>query len=857
MLQSACSIKATGRQVSRPKFQASGWHAVSVPSTVLAALVADGTYRDPYFGINLRSIPGATYPPKENFSVLPMPKDSPFRCSWWYRTEFQLPANLAGKYISLNFDGINNRANVWVNGRQIAGTREVAGAYRTYAFDVTPIVEPAKTNVVAVETFAQTETDLGINWVDWNPAPPDKDMGLWRKVYLRANGPVLIRYPQVATRFQPGSLESADLTVEAELRNATKETATGKLSGTIGQISFEQSVTLGPDESRTVRFTPGDFPQLRLLHPRLWWPAQMGPQNLYDLSLEFSASDGISDVAKTRFGIREITSELDGRGHRVFLVNGERLLIRGAGWAPDMLLRESPERMKTEFRYIRDLNLNTIRLEGKMETQEFFDLADEQGLLVMAGWSCCDYWERWEKWKPSDLTIGTSSLRSQIMRMRSHPSLLAWLNGSDNPPPANVEKAYIDVLKDADWFDPFLSSASAKETTVTGPSGVKMSGPYDYVGPDYWLTAGTRYGGASGFITETSGGPSIPPIGSLKKMLPREAIQRGSVEWNYHSGLLGFKDLNHLEEAMNAIYGSSAGIDDYERKAQAMAYDSERAMFEAYSRNKYETTGIIQWMLNNAWPSMIWHLYDYYLQPAGGYFGAKKACEPLHVMYSYDDRSVAVVNSRYANFSGLKVVAEVYDLALHRRFSQQSQVDVASDGVTRAFALPTGAFSDPAPVHFVKLDLEDSQGQELSSNFYWISAKQTVYDWSQTSYRFTPASSYEDFSALQTLDQTGPIEAHAVVEKGLEGPIVRVKLANHGKQLAFQLHLGIGNKNDDAEILPVLWQDNYIELMPGESREITAQFLAPNALGSHAELRLTGWNVTPQMIALTEETNRQ
>ncbi len=723
MLQSSCQVKAGGEQISRAGFRTSGWHAATVPSTVLAALVADGTYRDPYFGTNLLSIPGTNYPLGQNFSMLPMPKDSPFRCAWWYRTEFRLPAGYVGRHVWLHFDGINNRANVWLNGRRVADSSRVAGAYRTYEFEVTAMAQHDKPNVLAVETIAQTESDLGINWVDWNPAPPDKDMGLWRKVYLRASGAVIIRHPEVVTHFPPGSLDRADLTVEAEVQNATAQPVSGRLRGEIEQIAFEQNVTLEPRETRTVRFTPGEFPQLQVTRPKIWWPAQMGAQNLQDLSLRFETQEGVSDAARARFGIREVASEVDTRGHRVFRINGQKLLVRGAGWAPDMLLRESDERLKTEFRYIRDLNLNTIRLEGKMETEEFFNLADEQGVLVMAGWSCCDLWEKWDKWKDADLTIATASLRSQAMRMRSHPSVLGWLNGSDNPPPARVEKAYIEVLKETDWPNPYLSSASATTTPVTGPSGVKMTGPYDYVAPDYWLTADGKYGGAHGFITETSAGPSIPPIGSLDKMLPASAVQPGTVEWNYHAGLLGFKDFRHMEEAMKAIYGAPAGLEDYERKAQAMAYDSERAMFEAYSRNKYESTGIIQWMLNNAWPSLIWHLYDYYLQPAGGYFGAKKACEPLHVMYSYDDRSVAVVNSGYGAHPGWRRRRRSTILRLHRRFSQQSRVDVGADGVTRALTLLENAFADGSPIHFVKLKLESSTGQEVSTNFYWIPTK--------------------------------------------------------------------------------------------------------------------------------------
>ena len=88
-LQSSCKVAAKGAQISLPGFGTDGWHATTVPSTVVAALVADKTFPDPYFGENLRSIPGATYPIGKMFSVRPMPKDSPFRCSWWYRTEFR------------------------------------------------------------------------------------------------------------------------------------------------------------------------------------------------------------------------------------------------------------------------------------------------------------------------------------------------------------------------------------------------------------------------------------------------------------------------------------------------------------------------------------------------------------------------------------------------------------------------------------------------------------------------------------------------------------------------------------------------------------------------------------------------
>ena len=213
-------------------------------------------------------------------------------------------------------------------------------------------------------------------------------------------------------------------------------------------------------------------------------------------------------------------------------MNGKRILIRGGGWAPDMLLRQSPERLKTEFRYVRDLNLNAIRLEGPTESDAFFDLADEQGVLVMAGWTCCDYWQKWTDWKQSDIEIATASERSQIERLRAHPSMLAWLNGSDQPPPAAVERPFLAVLKELDWPNPVLSSASENITPITGRSGVKMRGPYDYTPPDYWLADTAKFGGAYGFATEISPGAAVPPLSSLRKMLPAEHVVPDDPVWN-------------------------------------------------------------------------------------------------------------------------------------------------------------------------------------------------------------------------------------------------------------------------------------------------------------------------------------
>ena len=633
---------------------------------MLAAQAAAGVIPDPYFGDNLRQIPGTTYPIGQDFSNLPMPADSPYHCGWWYRTEFTAPAMAAqdGRFW-LHFGGINYRAAIWVNGHKIADEQKVAGAYRTYDFDVTDVLKPGKTNVLAVETFAPTDKDLGINWVDWNPCPPDKDMGLWGAVNLVATGPVTLRSPLAVTHFEDDTLNIADLTVYAELHNAADHPVKGVVSGSAAGAAIEQPVELAAHEDRTVVFSPEQFPALRIHNPKLWWPYQMGEPHLERLTLKFTDQGHVTDEQSVDFGIREITSELTANGNRLFRVNGKRILIRGAGWSQDMLLRTNETRLRDQIRMVRDMNLNTIRLEGKLETEDFFHLADQQGILVMLGWCCCDHWEHWKEWTPEDHAIATASLRAQMLRLRYHASLLVWLNGSDNPPPADVETAYLQVESETHWPNPMLSSATSTPTTVTGESGVKMTGPYDYVDPSYWYY-GIHYGGAFGFNTETSPGPAIPSLASREKFLPDPKAWPPTPTWSLHYGGGEFVKLTVFDDAMNAVYAKPNSAAEYERMAQTMEYDSERAMFEAYSKNKYVSTGVIQWMLNNAWPSMIWHLYDYYLDADAGYFATKKACEPLHIQYSYDDRSIVVVNSTYQPVEGLHASLHVYNLALER-----------------------------------------------------------------------------------------------------------------------------------------------------------------------------------------------
>ena len=776
-----------------------------------------------------------------------MPQDSPYHCGWWYRKEFTAPAASAQQdRYWLHFGGINYRAEIWLNGHRIADSTQVAGAYRTYEFDVTGLLKPGQTNVLAVETFAPTEKDLGINWVDWNPCPPDKDMGLWGAVNLVATGAVTVRSPQAVTHFPENSLASADLTIYAELHNATDHAVKGIAAGSAAGVRFEQPVELAPNEDRTIVFSPQQFPQLLIHDPKLWWPYQMGQPHLERLTVSFSIQGQPTDEQSADFGFREITSELTANGSRLFRVNGKPILIRGGGWSQDMLLRSDEKRLRDQFRMVRDLNLNTIRLEGKLDTDEFFRLADEQGILVLAGWCCCDHWEHWKDWTPEDLAIAKASLRAQMLRLRHHPSLLVWLNGSDNPPPADVERAYLQIEAETHWPNPVLSSASSTPTTVTGESGVKMTGPYDYVAPSYWYVD-KQHGGAYGFNTETSPGPAIPSLASRQKFLPDPEAWPPSPTWSLHNGGGEFVNLKVFDAAMEAVYAKPHSAAEYERMAQTMEYDSERAMFEAYGRNKYASTGVIQWMLNNAWPSMIWHLYDYHLDAGAGYFAVKKACEPLHIQYSYDDLSIEVVNSTYAPAAGLHAGLRVFNLTGKEIYSAQAVVESAPDSAQRVFSIPEILYQDADRILFVDLTLADASGAVVSRNFYWVPTTLTTFDWPKTDYTHTPAERNEDLAALTNLPPA-KVTARAEIETTPNGRELRLHLDNASAVLAFQISAAARTPSGGL-IAPVFWSDNWIELLPGESRTLTATL--PETAPADFIVQIEGWNIAPETIKPT------
>jgi exo-1,4-beta-D-glucosaminidase len=848
-VQSSCDDKAPAEKISTPGFDAAKWHRSDIPATVVGVLVTDKSLPDPNYGANLKNFPGMYFSEKIFFANVDMPAGSPFACSWWFRTEFTAPsaAAAAGKIDWLHFNGINYRANIWLNGQKIADAKDVAGTYRTFEFNISKYLKHGAPNALAVEIFAPGKDDLGITWVDWNPTPPDKDMGIWKEVFLTESADVSVRNPFVSSKLT-NNYKFAALTITADVQNSSSHPVRGILRAEIEKIKITQTVLLAPGETKTIKFTPEKFAALKLAHPKLWWPYTIGEPYLYNAKISFSVAGHVSDSASTSFGIREVTSELTAKNFRLFKINGRNILIRGAAWAPDLLFRWVPGKLDADLAYVRDMGMNTIRLEGRLDREEFYEKTDRLGILVMPGWTCCDAWERWKDWHADQKEIAAASLQSQIHILRQHPSVFVWLNGSDGPPPAEIESMYLGILKDLDWPNPSVSSASETATTVTGVSGVKMTGPYEYVPPIYWLTDKIA-GGAHGYNTETSPGPAIPTRESLERFIPKDHLWPIDDVWNFHAGKERFTTINVFADGLNRRYGAATSLDDFERKSQAVTYDGQRAMFEAYARNKYTSTGVIQWMLDNAWPSLIWHLYDYYMVPAGGYFGTKKACEPVHVQYSYDNNSVAVINSTYDAIKSVKVSAKIYNLDATEKGTKDATLELAPDSATTPFDLP--APDGLSKTYFLRLQLHDSAGKLLSDNFYWLSTKPDVLDWkNQQDTVYTPQSEFGDLTGLATLPEV-QLDATATTKHDGSDHTTHVTVKNLGNNVAFMVHLRAARAKDNSDITPILWQDNYFSLLPGEQREVSATYSTTALSGDSPVVEISGFNIAKRTIEAT------
>lgn len=869
MIRSSALVDAPAEEVSRPGFQAEGWYPTSVPSTVLNALVKNGVYPDPRIGLNNFLIPDASdeFNAKHDlakYSHLPG-KRNPWAAPYWYRTEFPLPGASAGRRIWLDFDAINYRADIWLNGKPVADRRQVVGSFSRYRFDVTKQASPGRVNCLAVKVYPvdhpgvpdaqfdvfgkvrdfRKEIMKDVTLVmsigyDCMPTVRDRLTGLWQGVRVEGSGPVVVRNPFVVTDLPLPKTSPARLTVSAELTNATDTPQKGVLTGRIVETgaTFSMPVELAPNQTRSVTCSPEQHPALVIADPRLWWPVNCGPQHLYRMVLRFELDGNTSDEKTVAFGIRQITKrlhELDGAHGLQLHVNGQKIFCRGGYIQPEMLYDWEPERMEAEIRYLTHANLNIVFFEDVPNPPDaFLDLCDHYGLMFGNCFYGC-YWMQPKTNYPEDLDLLSQGTIDILKRYRNHPSLVLYMAQNEGEPREPVYEMWRRHVLDLDPTRIFIPSGSFPDYRKNVPEWIKKdlpTGTNDYAPKSYGWQPPEQYfkwvrHERNWMFMLESGSASLPPIASLSRFIPDlEAAPESSPyplnkTWAEHGANSYYKP---YDQALRRLLGEPSSVADYCRKGHLLTADQHRAMFEAVNHRMWDvTSGFCQWKLNSCWPSVQWQLYDWYLRPMVSLYYIRKACAPLHVQLCPLDSMVSVVNNRFDRAGGLDVHARVYGLDMKLKWDKREKVDVPANAYKDVFAVPT--ISDVGPIRFVKLDLRDAAGAVVADNFYWLSTK-------------VPP----DLKDLAKLPPVKLEASHTVENKGAER-IATVRLENPTDKLAFFIHLALTKGADGEEILPVFWDDDYFSLLPGETRTVRAAFVAKDAGDKPPALKIDGWNI--------------
>jgi exo-1,4-beta-D-glucosaminidase len=828
-VESSVKVNAKGDIISKHGFDVSKWYKTSVPATAMATLIANKEYPDIFMGDNIKLVDTAR-----------------FSSSWWYRTEF--PIEDAGKNTELIFEGINYRANVWLNGSKVASADTLFGGFRIFKLNVSKFIAEGN-NTLAVEVFRPKPSEPSIGFVDWAPMAPDRELGLWRPVKIRRSGPVSLNNIFVASKISDNNFKEADLEISAEAVNNTSKKIDATIKGKIENINFEKKITLVPNEKKVVSFKASEFPKLKIENPRLWWTHDMGKPELYELNLDIENNNEVSYEKTTRFGIRKVEDYFNPGGHRGYKLNGVEVLIKGGGWVDGMFLNDTEEKVKSQMEYARHANMNTIRLEGFWGNSErFYELADEMGLLIMVGWSC-----QWE-WKgylekpedefmsmktPEDIRLILNYARDQVTWLRNHPSIFVWVLGSDKLPRPELEEKYYPLFKEIDPSRPLLMSCKALTSSVSGKSRVKMNGPYDYVSPNYWYLD-TENGGAFGFNTETGPGPQIPSLEVLKSMIPVDKLWPINDIWNFHCGRGAFKTLDRYLKAFNNRYGVQNNVEDFTFKSQASNLEAMRAMYEAFEINRSNTTGIIQWMYNSAWPKLIWQFWDYNLLPNASFYGARLGARQINIAYDYGDNSVYAINLSRGEIHNYKTSIKIYNFDGKLIDEKHENSSVKANSSLKVYSLPDN--KTYSKVYFLSLQLTNEQGNLVADNFYWLSTKKDVSDFKKTTWFYTPLSEYADFTDLNKLPKV-KLTVENSIRNANDEYEVTVNLKNPEDKIAFLIELSIVGDKSGKSIVPVLWDDNYISLVPKENRIVKVKFSSAALNGEKPVFKYKGWNI--------------
>ncbi|HEX3689023.1 MAG TPA: hypothetical protein VHV28_04975 [Solirubrobacteraceae bacterium] len=899
-VQSSASAGNSGAAVSRSGFAAKGWLRVTpddggAPGTEVEALVQDGRCPNVFFSTNLKRCFG--YMKTLGADTIPR-----FAVPWWFRTTFNAPA---AAHTSLIVNGVVGEADLWVNGHEVAGHSTLQGAYTQYVYDVSRLLHHGA-NALAFRLYPNDpSTMFTLDNVDWTQIPPDNNTGIQFPVQLHSSAALAISDAHVVQHNTP-TVSRSNLTLRARVTNTTGAAQHGVLSAQVTPpsgppVKLTHPVRLGAHATKTVSLTPAAFPALRIDHPQVWWPYQMGDQPLYGLTMSVGRgkSSAAEDSQAETFGIRTITTRLIGpspiapAGSRQFLVNGRPILFRGGGWSEDLFLHYSAADTAHQIALIKNLGLNGIRTEGKEMPADFYEQMDRSGILIDAGFQCCDAWQLPDNGKgvtAHDYAVLANSALAIGRRLRNHPSILNF-SWSDNNPIARQAQVSIAAFRRADFQEPLIASAEYKSAKGLPPSGEK-EGPYDWVPPSYWYdtthyaksdTTRTNVGGAWAFDSEAGEGATIPTLDSIDRFLsPFEQTQLwkspdyNQYHLNYEPGLPGpsnggysFGTLHDLDQAMQARYGRWSSLGQYVSEAQLANYETQRAEFEAYvdhsSRAKAPSTGIVYWQLNKGWPTLLWDLYNNDYDQAGSYFGAQEANKPLHVIYAYGSGTVSVANLTGAPVSGLSVQSRVFSVAGKLLNDRTDPALTIGSGRVRENVLRPAVPAATRPpakaqTYFVELLLRRA-GQVVDRNVYWLSTQPDVVNWHKTiGQPQATMTSYANFTGLRGL---APATVSATAHTTTDGSedVTDVTLTNMSATTApaFFIRADVRRGSaagtemapthpGDDEVLPAFWSDNDTTLWPGESETLEVRYAAAGLRGASPVITVAGQNVAAQHL---------
>jgi hypothetical protein len=809
----------------RPADSTAGtWINAVVPGCVFASYVAAGLEKDPNYADNIYKVDQRKY-----------------NRDFCYRTEFPTPAlftnpvspnpastnpaspnpaspnpaspnpasphTSTGPHCWLHFKGVNRKGEIFLNGTRLG---MLDGFMDRGDFDITQLLSPTGKNVLTVlvswpgRPIANhaSPTYISSDGWDWMPSVPGLLQGITDEVYLSFNGPVTISDPWIRTDLP--SRDKAVLSIAVDLKSSAavdkKNISPLRDTGTLTCIIQPGNITL----TRRVRLQPGESAHFSfdtaIMHPRLWWPNGYGDPNLYTCTFHYT-----NDSTTVNFGIRKYTYDTVG-GVLHILVNGKKIFVRGGNWGmSEYLLRCRGAEYDWKVKLHKEMHMNMIRnWIGSTTDEEFYDACDKYGIMV---WD--DFWLNSHPNLPDDIFAFNKNAVEKIRRFRNHPCIAVWCGDNESYPLPPLNSWLREDVRTFDGGDR-LYQANSHSDGLTG------SGPWCNFSPAWYFTKYPGgFGGTPGYGFRTEIGTAVfTTYESFRKFIPDSAAWPQNAMWDKH--FFGKSAANagpdRYVDAVNKNYGTATGIEDFCRKAQLVNIETNKALYEGWQHHIWDdASGVMTWMSQSAYPSFVWQTYDYYYDLTGAYWGVKKACEPVHIQWSYADNSVKVVNTTLDRLEGLRAEAIVYQLdgKPAPRYGKTAIIDAAADTATACFDIPfvkEGQTSELSAVHFIRLLLKDRNGRLLSDNFYWRGNK------------------VADYTALNSLPPARLKYSSVLLNHNDGKDTIRVTVSNPSAPVAFAVRVQAVRASDGERLLPALMDDNYFTLFKGEHKTIDITF---------------------------------